>query len=378
MVAEQLYQRLMKRGLLVTSEDSKHIAVSPAHLLTNKDREQIHRNKAGLLKFLAGVGNQSPDRHRQGKGRATPRANGELAQFRLEDEEVVARRYRRGQGRVYGGRFALDCETEVIEGHMIPRLALVSVSDGKTHYLIHPDDLGVFLLAHTDLSVVFHNAAFDFWVVHEHLSRHKQRRAAAVWMENLRYRRLHDTMLLEMLVRLADGTENRPSLPPHDLGEVADQYVGVKLDKDSPYRLRFGELIGANWSNVDSGFFAYALPDAMATARAYPALRRRGLDLMKEYGFNRKAKGTFEIDPAAIRKFGVLTEAIQVAAAIALAKIERIGMHTDRKRLARTTRSHSKNLEKLVDTIKRKYPRLFRTGVSITVVVAGDGAVVPF
>jgi DNA polymerase I-like protein with 3'-5' exonuclease and polymerase domains len=81
---------------------------------------------------------------------------------------------------------------------------------------------------------------------------------------------------------------------------------------------------------------------------------------MKEYGFDRKASKTFDIDPAAVRKFGVLTESVQVGTAIALAKIERIGMHTDRKRLARTARSHSKNLEKLVDTIKRKYPRLFR------------------
>ena len=360
MLVNQLYRRLAKKGLLVTSEDDGQIAVSPSRLLTDKDRRQIRRNKDGLLKIVVNLAKHSSDQHGQTKHRASARADGELASFCFGDEDIVARRYRREQSRVYEGRLALDCETEVIDGPTVPRLALVSVSDGKNHYLVHPDDLGAFVLAHADLPIVFHNAAFDFWVVHEHLVRHKRPKAAAAWMTHLRQRRLHDTMLLDMLVRLADGTDNRPDIPARDLGEVTDQYVGIKLDKQNPYRLRFSELIGANWSEADPGFFAYALPDAIATARAYPKLRRRGLQLMKEYGLSRRARKTFEIDPDAVREFGVLTESVQVGSAIALAKIERIGMHTDQQRLDKTAAKYHREMERNIRKINRKYPDLFK------------------
>ena len=360
MAAEPLYERLTKKGMVVTSEDGEHITVSPARLLTDEDRRQIRRNKDDLLKLVGGLGQQSGDQHGQTKHQATVRANGELTCFRLGDEEIVAWRYHRGQGQIYDGRYALDCETELIDGHKIPRLALVSVSDGKTHYLVHPDDLGAFVLAHADLPVVFHNAAFDFWVVHEHLVRHKRPKAAAAWMGLLRHGWLHDTMLLDMLVRLADGSDNRPDIPSRDLGVVADQYVGMTLDKENPFRLRFGELIGADWSKADTGFFAYALPDAIATARAHPKLHRRGLQLMDEYGFDQKAKGNFAIDPAAVRKFGVLTELIQVRAAITLARIERMGMHTDRKRLAQTANAYRREVDSLIAKLNRKYPGFFK------------------
>lgn len=224
MIGEKLYRRLTEKGLLVTSEDGVQITVSPATLLTDKDRDQIRLNKAELLDFLRSDSKGAGQITLVGKSDKPAHKQGELARFMLGQEEIIATRYIPTQGQVYGGQFALDCETEVVTEHDVPRLALVSVSDGQTHYLVHPDNLGAFVLAHTDLPVVFHNAAFDFWVVHEHLVRHKQRKAAAVWMNLLRRRRLYDTMLLDMLVRLAEGTDNRPDIPPRNLGVVADEY----------------------------------------------------------------------------------------------------------------------------------------------------------
>lgn len=376
MVAGQLYQRLRERGLLVTTDDGQHVTVSPARLLTDTDRKQIRQNKDGLLQFLAAQGGQSDERER----------TLELARFRLGDEEIAACRYEPRQGRVFEGLYALDCETEPIQEPHVPRLALVSVSDGTTHYLVHPDDLAAFLVAHAGLPVAFHNVGFDFWVVHEHLVQGQQQKAAAVWMDLLRERRLHDTMLLDMLVRLADGADKRACMQ-RDLGVLAGEYGDITLDKDNPYRLRFGELIGADWNVVDKGFFAYALPDAIATARVYPELHRRAYRLMEDYGFRppvtrsfvsgvdekvgppaaevpevteAEAPVKFDIDPAAIDKFGVLTELIQVGAAVALAQIKRNGMHTDQKRLAKTATEHRRRLAVLTGKLNRKYPGLFK------------------
>ena len=360
MIAERFCQRLTKKGLLVTSEDGAQITVSPAKLLTDKDREQIRRNKAELLDFLRlnnpGIGRIAP----VGETVRPTHKQGELARFMLGQEEIVAIRYVSTQGPVFKRKYALDCETELIKDHQIPRLALVSVSDGQIHFLVHPDDLGKFILAHANLPVVFHNGAFDFWVVHEHLTRRRRRKAAAAWMRLLRQRRLRDTMLFDQLVRLANGNDNRPDLPSRDLGVLADEYLGVRLEKESPYRLRFGELIGVDWKKVDWRFFEYALADAITTARIYPLLQGKARQLMDDCGFNPKAGGQFDIDPAAVEKFGNLTESLQAGAAVALAKIERLGMHTDQQRLAQTAEKYRKEMEKAIRKINMKYPGLFK------------------
>jgi hypothetical protein len=41
----------------------------------------------------------------------------------------------------------IDTETELIREHEIPRLALASASSGKEHAIVHPDDIGRFILA---------------------------------------------------------------------------------------------------------------------------------------------------------------------------------------------------------------------------------------
>jgi DNA polymerase I-like protein with 3'-5' exonuclease and polymerase domains len=346
MIVEHLYQRLTKKGLLVTSENGIQITVSPAKLLTDKDRDQIRRYKAELLALL--------QRHCKNYAKT-----GLRVQFLFGQEKIAATQYSPALGQVFTDNYALDCETELIEGHTIPRLALVSVSDAKTHYLVHPADLGKFVLAHAKLPVIFHNAAFDFWVVHADLTRCKQRKAATAWMEHVRQRRMHDTMLLDMLVRLAVGSDSQPDVP-RDLGVVAEQYVGAKLDKENPYRLRFGELIGRDWATVDPAFFQYALPDAIATALVYPVLRSKARQLMDDYGFNPKVDAKFDIDPAADQKFGLLTESIQVGASVALAEIERAGMHTDQQRLAKTAKKYHDKMEKAICKINLNYPGLFK------------------
>jgi len=292
-------------------------------------------------------------------------------------------RYKSADGRVFTGLFALDTETELCADRSphIPRLALASVSDGDKSFLIHPDDVAAFVLAHDRGEIVFHNAAFDFWVIDAHLRRwhaktmmipltgtrkdmatqmliSRSADAIVAWTAHLRDGRFHDTMLLDMLVRLAFGRQKAPDVVARDLGKLAAEYAGMTLDKNDPYRLRFGELIDADWDKADPGFFAYAVPDAIATARSYIRLRERGLELMRKY---RKPlpQGRFDIDPQAVEKFGVLSERIQVGAAIALASMTRLGLTTDPKRLAVTEHNYKGRMAEIAKRLDNEYPGLF-------------------
>ena len=51
----------------------------------------------------------------------------------------------------------------------------------KDSCLIHPDQLGAFILAHSQARWVFHNVAFDFWVVNRHLSGRGEEEALRAW-----------------------------------------------------------------------------------------------------------------------------------------------------------------------------------------------------
>lgn len=215
-----------------------------------------------------------------------------------------------------GDRIALDTETARIEGHEIPTLALAAASSGSEHTLIHPDRLGAFLLAHRDRHVIVFNAAFDFWVVHQHLKRQSEGEALECWWAIAEEGRLHDTMLLDALFRLARNG-SYPGL--RDLGTVAAEFGGLIVNKEDPYRLRYAEIIGQPWDQVERGFFDYAAGDPIATLRADSTLRPAAIALARSHG----------IGDEVMARYGPLTEAIQVKAAIALAAISRNGIRLD-------------------------------------------------
>ena len=355
MSAHGLYQRLHNKGLHVTVEDDEHVRVTPASRLDNVDRRAIHRHKRELVALLrSGPPDRKPQRSTAVQG-VSP-----LAQFQFGDETMVVQRYARSMGQVFDGLYCLDCETEWIEDPRTPRLSLASVSDGRRHYIVHPDDLAAFIVLHRDLQIVFHNVAFDFWVVFKQLFAEKRQDAIDALTDLLHRRRLHDTMLLDMLVRLATDSDNSSELPPRNLGVVSQEYLGIRLDKDDPFRKRFGELIDADWSTVDPGFFQYAAADAVATMRIYAKLYDRARELIQKHGLVEEPQETFVIDPEAIGKFGPLSESIQVAGAIALARISQRGMTTDQERLQRTVEEYRSKSDRLIREIHLKYPGLFK------------------
>jgi hypothetical protein len=251
------------------------------------------------------------------------------------------------------GHLAIDTETEPIPDDPAappPRLALTSASDGGTHCLIHPDDLGQFLLAHRGLRFVAHNAAFDFWVVEHHLRQRGEEEARSIWWRLADDGRLHDTMLLDALVRLAKDDTFPQSRP---LNVVAREYAGLDVDKDDPHRLRFAEIIGTDWSTVEDGFFSYAIADAIVTHPTHAELRRRATALAQRHAGK-------EVWEDAGDRFGLLTETVQVRKAIALAAIERNGMAVDPEWARRHESDLRQHLSVAVAAVREQCPDLYK------------------
>lgn len=185
-----------------------------------------------------------------------------------------------------GDLIGFDTETEAIQDHEIPELALASASTGTECCLIHPSLLAEFILRHRDRSFVLFNAAFDYWVVHDFLSKRGETETLDAWTELVDEDRMHDAMLLDMLIKLGK-TDAYPR--PRNLGEVALEYAGLQINKNDPYRLRYGEIIGADWTTLDRGFFDYAIGDAIATLAAYQAMSLEALKIMEAHGHDSTA-----------------------------------------------------------------------------------------
>src|SRR5437762_1087194 len=80
-------------------------------------------------------------------------------------------------------------------------------------------------------------AAFDFWVVEHHLRAGGEDEAIEAGWRVAGEGRLHDPMLLDVLVRLARDD----SFPvPRNLAAVARATTGLEVTKDDPYRTRYG------------------------------------------------------------------------------------------------------------------------------------------
>jgi DNA polymerase I-like protein with 3'-5' exonuclease and polymerase domains len=237
-------------------------------------------------------------------------------------------------GQSLGRYIALDTETTPIVSHEPPTLAMVSISDGRQHYLLKPDQLAELLLQHlpADHHLIFHNVAFDFAVIDQYLSRAGQADARGWLWSAVDQHRVHDTMLLAALVTLAQSDDDRtPSL-----ADAVKQWCGYELAKDS-FRLRFGETIGKDWQDIEPGFTRYAVCDAIATWQLFTKLTHEAYRICCHHNLP--------------RQFGFLTEAIQVKAAISLDHIHRNGLHVDLERAEQLQQQIDDTIQHCIDTM---------------------------
>ena len=87
---------------------------------------------------------------------------------RIGDREFPFQRPWDGRPLTNRGFLALDTETEAIDdiNRRTPRLALATASAGDAaSAVIHPDQVGRFILAHPRARYVFHNIVFDLAVI---------------------------------------------------------------------------------------------------------------------------------------------------------------------------------------------------------------------
>lgn len=252
---------------------------------------------------------------------------------------------------------AFDTETALIDekkAYDVPVLVLGSVSDGKRHALLHPAQLASFILAHSGAHFVGQHVAFDFWVVERCLRESGRAPALAALWNIADQGRLHDAMYLDMLVRLGNG-DYGDGLRRRSLGDIAKQWAKLDVNKADPYRLRYGELIGKDWPKVtETGFWDYAILDAIATHAAFKAMAPVAKSLLHA------AKKRFPKDfiPGAEQALGYLTESLQVRAAIALQASGRLGVLADQSKVKVFETKLRAEMDGHVSTMRKSFPQV--------------------
>ena len=221
------------------------------------------------------------------------------------------------QGQFLDHVLGLSTRTAGARANAIPRLALASASSAYKTVYIHPELLGEFILTHNQSEFVCHDVAASYWVVAKHLTSRGESEALELWQKLADDDRMHDTMLLDELIRLArSDAPPRPRSP----AEVAAEYAGFAVSESDPLRHRFGEIVGRSWTDVDPAFFAHAAEDAIAALQNFNNMYPEATCADGEHVGN-----YVPVENA----YGLLTETIEVKGAIALAAIERRGIRLD-------------------------------------------------
>ena len=91
--------------------------------------------------------------------------------------------------------------------------------------------------------------------------------------------RLTDVLLRQRLLDIAAPKRHR--LMRYNLDTVSQRMTGIRVPKDDPWRLRYGELVGLPVSEYPEAAVSYAIGDAEATRRTWEAQEeaRKGKDV---------------------------------------------------------------------------------------------------
>jgi DNA polymerase I-like protein with 3'-5' exonuclease and polymerase domains len=259
---------------------------------------------------------------------------------------------------------AFDTETDIVDLSVeIPRLALASASTGHEHVVLPPEQVSEFIRVHHASEFVFHNAAFDYWVVDRHLREKRDKGTRYLWRSICHFGRMHDSMLLDVVIRMAQGERaGNDWIRMRDLATVAADYTSLRVTKDDPYRERYAEIIGADWADVEDGFFEYAIKDPIVTLRAYQSMMVKAETIMRDRGYDPTltADQRHAIRPDAIKRFGLLTEQVQVKGAIVLAQVTRNGVHLDAERVTKVGSHYRRRRDEGVATLQRAFPGILK------------------
>ncbi len=151
-------------------------------------------------------------------------------------------------------------------------------------------------------------------------------------------------MLGDCLIRLGQCDAEPVN---RDLGIVAAEYCGLRLDKNDPYRRRYKELLdlpATAWHDTELWFWQYAARDAVATLQVAQRQNQISRVLIDPH--------SGQLLPDAVDRFGPLTGGLQVQGAIALEHINRTGVHIDQQQTHALRRVISVQMRRFMDKME--------------------------
>ncbi|VTU00920.1 dna-directed dna polymerase : Marine sediment metagenome DNA, contig: S01H1_L07108 (Fragment) OS=marine sediment metagenome GN=S01H1_16914 PE=4 SV=1: DNA_pol_A_exo1: DNA_pol_A [Gemmataceae bacterium] len=251
--------------------------------------------------------------------------------FNGRDREFVP--WRPAAGPVFGGPFAFDCETTLIDDNrpwLAPAYVIGAACDGERGVFVTRPYLAAFFAAHPANTVVFHNAAFDLDVI-----------ATAAPETRLYDRvdanRVYDTQLMHRLLTLGELGHTSQGKGESTLERCAAVYLGTDLPKDvvdsagDPVRLCYGKWLNRPPGDMEPVFLEYLAADAAATHGVFEAVRERTCDLLATAGGVWGYVSDGWLDDRSER-FGPQTHHIHLKASIVLRAISSNGLHLDAAR----------------------------------------------
>lgn len=178
---------------------------------------------------------------------------------------------------------ALDTETHLIRpGACAPELACLSYqTPGRDPLLVDRHealDLFASWIADPSITLAGHNVTYDLLVLCEEARRERGLLLLPAVFAAYDDERITDTMIRQKLLDIAAGCyrgrfhgDGRFQKYNYDLGSVGRRAAGVHVDKDDPYRLRYGEFRDLPLSQWEPGALSYPLGDASATLAIFSA-----------------------------------------------------------------------------------------------------------
>lgn len=201
-------------------------------------------------------------------------------------------------------------------------LVLGSVAGAGLVRVFHKHELLMVVgdLLRSSAHIVFHNAPFDIPVLVRADPSLEPLFIAAVIAG-----RIHDTKILEVLIQIANGSTTagqKRLVSSPSLKSLALSRAGLELDKVGGARLTFERYLDPSvW--IPAASLKYAAQDAEATYRVYRSQVSEACLLSSPRNCR------YPIFPDASRRFGLLSERIQIQGALALEWLERYPLRVD-------------------------------------------------
>jgi DNA polymerase I-like protein with 3'-5' exonuclease and polymerase domains len=259
------------------------------------------------------------------------------------------------QDQVFTSAYALDTETTLIDKERnwrTPAYVLGAVFDGEAGYFLQRKDVEAFLIAHDNVSMVCHNAAFDLAVVQ------LVTRKVDVY-DLVEHNRVWDTQLLHRLYVLGKEGHAARGKDQATLDHCAEQYLDARLpkdvkdSKDNDIRLSWAKWLNKPVKEIEPVYLEYLAKDAIATLLIFDALKQRIHALLKKsskvWGF---VSETWLREQAL--RFGPLTHHIQLRAAVVLREVSANGLHLDTQRKEGLARNLNQSLDKQRQQLRKQ------------------------